>query len=153
MTVMKNITAAPRKVLRASRKEAEANAMRLLERFGLADKAPMYPDSLSGGQQQRAAIVRALAMDPILLLLDEVTSALDPELTGEVLDVIRQLAAEGMTLILATHELEFARAIAKKICFMWEGVIFEEGSPAEMLDNPKHSRTRTFVSRLAKEKE
>ncbi len=148
MSVMGNITLAPRKVLHLSRADAEASAMELLERFGLADKRDDYPDRLSGGQQQRAAIVRALAMKPDVLLLDEITSALDPELVAEVLDVIRELANEGMTMILATHEMGFARDVADRICFLDEGVILEEGPPAEILSAPKEERTQRFLQRI-----
>src|SRR5207247_8699582 len=127
ISVMANVTLAPRKVLGQSRAVADSAAMELLTRFGLADKATEFPDRLSGGQQQRAAIVRALAMKPDLLLLDEITSALDPELVAEVLDVIRELAAEGMTMVIATHEMGFARDVADRICFIDEGRILEQG--------------------------
>jgi polar amino acid transport system ATP-binding protein len=122
--------------------------MALLERFGLADKARAHPDRLSGGQQQRAAMVRALATDPSLVLLDEVTSALDPELVGEVLDIIRDMAAEGTTLVLATHEMEFARDVASRICFLDDGVILEQGPPEQILTSPEHERTRQFLRRM-----
>jgi polar amino acid transport system ATP-binding protein len=148
MSVMGNITLAPRKVLHLSQADAEKSAMELLERFGLADKRDDYPDRLSGGQQQRAAIVRALAMKPDVLLLDEITSALDPELVAEVLDVIRELAREGMTMILATHEMGFARDVADRVCFLDEGVILEEGPPAEILSAPKQERTQRFLQRI-----
>jgi polar amino acid transport system ATP-binding protein len=148
MSVMGNITLAPRKVLRLSRPDAEARGMALLERFGLADKRDEYPDRLSGGQQQRAAIVRALAMQPDILLLDEITAALDPELVAEVLDVIRELAAEGMTLVLATHEMGFARDVADRICFLDGGVILEQGPPAEILSEPREPRTQQFLQRI-----
>ncbi len=148
MSVIGNITLAPRKVLHLSRADADASAMELLERFGLADKRDEFPDRLSGGQQQRAAIVRALAMKPDVLLLDEITSALDPELVAEVLDVIRDLAREGMTMILATHEMGFARDVADRICFLDEGVILEEGPPAEILSAPKEERTQRFLQRI-----
>jgi polar amino acid transport system ATP-binding protein len=148
MSVMGNISLAPRKVLHLSRADAEASGMELLERFGLADKRDDYPDRLSGGQQQRAAIVRALAMKPDVLLLDEITSALDPELVAEVLDVIRELAREGMTMILATHEMGFARDVADRICFLDAGVILEEGPPAEILSAPKEERTQRFLQRI-----
>ena len=148
MTVLRNITLAPRKVLGLSRAEAEARADELLERFGLADKRNEYPDRLSGGQQQRAAIVRALAMKPDLLLLDEVTAALDPELVAEVLDVIRELAAEGMTLVIATHEMGFARDVADRICFLDEGVILEQGPPSVILTEPTEPRTQRFLQRI-----
>jgi len=148
MSVLGNVTLAPRKVLRLSRAEAEAQATALLERFGLADKATEYPDRLSGGQQQRAAIVRALAMKPDVLLLDEITAALDPELVAEVLDVIRELAAEGMTLLIATHEMGFARDVADRICFLDDGVILEQGPPTEILAAPKELRTQQFLQRI-----
>jgi polar amino acid transport system ATP-binding protein len=148
MSVMRNVTLAPRKVLGQSRREAEANATELLERFGLADKAAEYPDRLSGGQQQRVAIVRALAMRPRIMLLDEVTSALDPELVAEVLNVIRELAAEGMTMVIATHEMGFARDIAHRVCFLDNGVLLEQGPPAEIFSNPREERTRQFLQRI-----
>jgi polar amino acid transport system ATP-binding protein len=148
MSVIGNITLAPRKVLHLSQADAEKSAMELLSRFGLADKRDEYPDRLSGGQQQRAAIVRALAMKPDVLLLDEITSALDPELVAEVLDVIRELANEGMTMILATHEMGFARDVADRVCFLDEGVILEEGPPAEILSAPKEERTQRFLQRI-----
>jgi polar amino acid transport system ATP-binding protein len=148
MTVLRNITLAPREVLRRSRAEAEADAVELLRRFGLADKRDDYPDRLSGGQQQRVAIVRALAMRPQLMLLDEVTSALDPELVGEVLNVIRELAAGGMTMVIATHEMGFAREIADEVCFLDEGVILEQGRPAEIFSAPREPRTRQFLQRI-----
>ena len=128
--------------------EADARAMELLTRFGLADKRDEYPDRLSGGQQQRAAIVRALAMKPDLLLLDEITSALDPELVAEVLDVIRELAAEGMTMVIATHEMGFARDVADRVCFLDEGVILEQGPPSVMLSSPSEPRTQRFLQRI-----
>jgi polar amino acid transport system ATP-binding protein len=148
MTVLRNVTLAPREVLRRSRADSEADALELLERFGLADKRDDYPDRLSGGQQQRVAIVRALAMRPQLMLLDEVTSALDPELVGEVLSVIRELAAGGMTMLIATHEMGFAREIAGQVCFLDEGVILEQGPPAEIFSAPKQPRTRQFLERI-----
>jgi polar amino acid transport system ATP-binding protein len=148
MSVLSNVTLAPRKVLRLSRVDAEARGMELLTRFGLADKAHEYPDRLSGGQQQRAAIVRALAMQPDLLLLDEITAALDPELVAEVLDVIRELAAEGMTLVIATHEMGFARDVADRICFLDAGQILEEGPPSELLVAPREERTQRFLQRI-----
>ena len=148
MTVLRNVTLAPRKVLRLSASEAEFQAMELLTRFGLADKRDEYPDRLSGGQQQRAAIVRALAMKPDLLLLDEITAALDPELVAEVLDVIRELAAEGMTLVIATHEMGFARDVADRICFLDGGVILEEGPPSQVLVAPTQERTQRFLQRV-----
>ena len=147
MTVLRNVTLAPRKVLGFSKEEAEARARELLVRFGLADKQDEFPDRLSGGQQQRAAIVRALAMKPELLLLDEVTSALDPELVGEVLDVIRELAEGGMTMVIATHEMGFARDIANRVCFLHEGRILEEGPPRQIFTAPREERTRRFLER------
>jgi len=148
MSVLKNVTLAPRKVLGLPRDEAEARAKELLARFGLADKQDEYPDRLSGGQQQRAAIVRALAMKPSLLLLDEVTSALDPELVAEVLEVIRELAEGGMTMLIATHEMAFARDIASRVCFLDAGVILEEGPPEQVLTAPREERTRRFLERF-----
>jgi polar amino acid transport system ATP-binding protein len=148
MTVLRNVTLAPREVLGRTRVAAEAEAVELLQRFGLGDKRDDYPDRLSGGQQQRVAIVRALAMRPQLMLLDEVTSALDPELVGEVLNVIRELAAGGMTMLIATHEMGFAREIADSVCFLDEGVILEEGPPAEIFSAPKAPRTQQFLQRI-----
>ena len=148
MPVIDNITLAPRKVLRLGRAEAESQAVELLERFGLAEKRDAYPDSLSGGQQQRVAIVRALAMRPRLMLLDEVTSALDPELVAEVLNVIRELAAEGMTMVIATHEMAFARDIAHRVLFLDGGAILEEGPPADIFSSPREPRTREFLQRI-----
>jgi polar amino acid transport system ATP-binding protein len=147
MTVLRNVTLAPRKVLGLRKEEAEARARELLVRFGLADKQDEFPDRLSGGQQQRAAIVRALAMKPDLLLLDEVTSALDPELVGEVLEVIRELAEGGMTMVIATHEMGFARDIANRVCFLHEGRILEEGPPRQIFTAPREERTRRFLER------
>ena len=148
MSVLDNVTLAPRRVLKLSRATAEEQATRLLERFGLADKRLEFSDRLSGGQQQRVAIVRALAMQPDLLLLDEVTSALDPELIAEVLNVIRELAAEGMTMIIATHEMGFARDIASRIVFLDEGRILEEGPPERIFSAPAEPRTREFLQRI-----
>jgi len=148
MSVLKNVTLAPTLALRKGRAEAEEDASALLERFGLADKRNDYPDSLSGGQQQRVAIVRALAMQPQLMLLDEVTSALDPELVAEVLEVIRELAAGGMTMVIATHEMSFARDIANRVCFLDAGVILEQGPPEEILSRPKEARTQQFLERI-----
>ena len=148
MTVLRNITLGPRNALKLPREEAEARALELLKRFGLADKRDAYPDRLSGGQQQRVAIVRALAMRPDLMLLDEVTSALDPELVGEVLNVIRELAEGGMTMLIATHEMSFARDIASRVCFLDAGRILEEGPPHELLARPKEPRTRQFLERI-----
>jgi len=148
MTVLDNVTLAPRKVLKRSRAEATRDATALLERFGLEDKAGAHPDQLSGGQQQRVAIVRALAMQPDLLLLDEVTSALDPELVAEVLEVIRGLAAGGMTMVIATHEMGFARDIANRVCFLDGGRILEQGPPARIFAEPREARTRQFLNRI-----
>ena len=148
MSVLGNVTLAPRKVLQKPKADAEAEAVALLERFGLADKRDEYPDRLSGGQQQRVAIVRALAMRPELMLLDEVTSALDPELVAEVLSVIRELAEGGMTMLIATHEMGFARDIANRICFLDAGRIIEEGPPERVLSDPAEPRTRQFLQRI-----
>ena len=148
MTVLRNVTLAPRDALRLPREEAEARATELLGRFGLADKRDEYPDRLSGGQQQRVAIVRALAMQPELMLLDEVTSALDPELVAEVLSVIRELAEGGMTMLIATHEMSFARDIANRVCFLGEGRIIEDAPPAELFSQPKDERTQRFLRRI-----
>ena len=148
MTVLRNVTLAPREVLGLPRPQADAEARELLARFGLADKAEEYPDRLSGGQQQRTAIVRALAMRPRLMLLDEVTSALDPELVGEVLGVIRELAEGGMTMLIATHEMGFAREIASRVCFLDEGVILEEGAPEQIFGSPREPRTQQFLARI-----
>ena len=148
MSVLRNVTLAPTRVLKLRRADAQHRALELLERFGLADKADDYPDRLSGGQQQRVAIVRALAMRPELMLLDEVTSALDPELVAEVLEVIRELAASGMTMLIATHEMSFARDIADRICFLDEGVILEQGPPDELLSRPREPRTQQFLQRI-----
>jgi polar amino acid transport system ATP-binding protein len=148
MTVLRNVTLAPRDVLKLPRAEAEARALELLGRFGLADRRDEYPDRLSGGQQQRVAIVRALAMRPELMLLDEVTSALDPELVAEVLNVIRELAEGGMTMLIATHEMSFARDIASRVCFLDRGLILEEGPPQEIFASPKEPRTRQFLERI-----
>jgi polar amino acid transport system ATP-binding protein len=148
MSVLRNITLGPRKALGISSAEAEARADELLARFGLSDKRDDYPDRLSGGQQQRVAIVRALAMRPQLMLLDEVTSALDPELVAEVLDVLRELAAEGMTMLIATHEMTFARDVAHRVCFLDEGVILEQGTPDEIFGSPREPRTQQFLERI-----
>jgi polar amino acid transport system ATP-binding protein len=148
MTVRRNVTLAPTKVLGLSREQAEARADELLERFGLGDKASEYPDRLSGGQQQRAAIVRALAMEPSLMLLDEITSSLDPELVAEVLDVLRGLARTGMTMIIATHEMAFAKDVANRVCFLDEGQILEEGRPEDIFQTPQEERTRRFLDRI-----
>ena len=148
MSVIDNVTLAPRRVLRLPQAEATDRATTLLERFGLADKRDDFPDRLSGGQQQRVAIVRALAMDPMLLLLDEVTSALDPELIGEVLTVVRQLASQGMTMLIATHEMGFARDIATRVAFLDEGRVLEEGPPESIFGSPEQPRTRAFLQRI-----
>ena len=148
MSVLDNVTLAPRKVLKQRRQVAERDAEALLARFGLAEKAQAYPDRLSGGQQQRVAIVRALAMEPDLLLLDEVTSALDPELVAEVLNVVRELAAGGMTMLIATHEMGFARDIANRVCFLDTGRILEQGPPAQIFSEPREARTRQFLNRI-----
>ena len=146
-TVLDNITMGPRQALKQPRSQAEANATELLERFGLADKKTEYPDRLSGGQQQRVAIVRALAMDPKLLLLDEITSALDPALVAEVLDVVRELASSGMPMLLATHEIEFARDVATTVIFLEAGHIIEVGPPSSVLVSPSDERTAAFLRR------
>ena len=148
MRVIDNVTLAPRKVLGRPRVDAQREALELLTRFGLEDKAADYPDHLSGGQQQRVAIVRALAMRPDLLLLDEVTSALDPELVAEVLNVIRELAAGGMTMVIATHEMGFARDIASRVCFLDGGRILEQGPPQQIFSAPREPRTRQFLNRI-----
>jgi len=148
MRVIENVTLSPMKVLGFSRKEARDRAMTLLRRIGLEAKAQEYPDRLSGGQQQRVAIVRALAMEPKLLLLDEITSALDPELVSEVLNIVRDLAHQGMTMLLATHEMGFAREVASKVCFLYDGVVHEEGPPEKIFGSPHHERTRAFLKRI-----
>jgi len=148
MSVLRNVTLAPTRALGLSRADAERQATELLARFGLADKRGDYPDRLSGGQQQRVAIVRALAMQPEVMLLDEVTSALDPELVAEVLSVIRELAEGGMTMLIATHEMSFARDIAHRVCFLDAGVILEQGPPAEIFTSPAEPRTRQFLDRI-----
>jgi polar amino acid transport system ATP-binding protein len=148
MTVLGNVTLAPTKALRLPRDQAVAQARELLTRFGLADKEAEYPDRLSGGQQQRVAIVRALAMQPQIMLLDEVTSALDPELVAEVLDLIRELAAGGMTMLIATHEMGFARDIADRVCFLEDGLIVEDAPPAELFSHPRDERTQRFLRRI-----
>ena len=148
MSVLGNVTLGPRKALGLSRADAEARAEELFARFGLEDKRDAYPDSLSGGQQQRVAIVRALALRPKLMLLDEITSALDPELVAEVLNVVRELAASGMTMLIATHEMAFARDIADRVCFLDEGVILEEGPPARIFSSPQQPRTQQFLARI-----
>jgi polar amino acid transport system ATP-binding protein len=148
MTVMQNITLGPRRVLRASRKASEGEAENLLDRFGLRDKAKEYPDRLSGGQQQRVAVIRALAMKPEVILLDEITSALDPEMVGEVLDIIVELKSLGMTMILATHQMGFARNIADQVAFLDRGEIVEQGDPASFFGNPQQARTHQFLERI-----
>jgi polar amino acid transport system ATP-binding protein len=148
MTVLRNVTLAPRDVLKLPKAEADARAVELLARFGLESRRDDYPDRLSGGQQQRVAIVRALAMRPELMLLDEVTSALDPELVAEVLNVIRELAEGGMTMVIATHEMSFARDIANRVCFLEDGLILEEGPPREIFAHPKQPRTQQFLERI-----
>ncbi|MFC5910195.1 amino acid ABC transporter ATP-binding protein [Streptacidiphilus monticola] len=148
LTVLQNITLAPRRVLRQSKQAAEAHALGLLDRLGLAAKARSYPDQLSGGQQQRVALVRAIANEPRVLLLDEITAALDPELVGEVLEVVWDLKQQGMTMVIATHEMAFARDVADQVCFLADGVILEQGPPAQVFGAPQHERTRRFLSRL-----
>jgi polar amino acid transport system ATP-binding protein len=148
MNVLDNVTLGARRALGVPRSEAEARAVELLERFGLGDKIDQYPDRLSGGQQQRAAIVRALMGEPELLLLDEVTSALDPELVGEVLGVIRELAGRGLTMVLATHEMGFARDVASRVAFLDQGRVLEYGPPAKILSDPDEPRTREFLKRV-----
>jgi polar amino acid transport system ATP-binding protein len=147
MTVLQNVTLAPRKALGISRTQAEAHARALLRQIGLEEKADEFPDRLSGGQQQRVAIVRALATGPKLMLLDEITSALDPQLIGEVLELVRELAASGMTMIVATHEMSFAREVSEKVCFLDAGVIREEGPPEQIFSSPREERTREFLAR------
>ncbi|HWA43902.1 MAG TPA: amino acid ABC transporter ATP-binding protein [Hypericibacter adhaerens] len=148
MSVLENVLLAPLKVLKMDRAEAEARAMALLKRIGLEAKAKEFPDRLSGGQQQRVAIVRALAMEPMVMLLDEITSALDPELVSEVLNIVRDLAKEGMTMLLATHEMGFARDVASKVCFLHGGKVHEEGPPEQIFGNPQQERTRAFLKRI-----
>ncbi|MET3466682.1 amino acid ABC transporter ATP-binding protein [Microbacterium plantarum] len=148
LSVLDNVTLASRVVHRVPRREAEARARDLLARIGLADKAGEHPDRLSGGQQQRAAIIRAIATDPEVLLLDEITSALDPELVGEVLELVRDLAVSGSTILMATHEMAFARDVADRVVFLDQGVIVEEGAPSEVFGAPREPRTRAFLSRF-----
>jgi len=148
MTVLQNVMLGPRKVRGLGRGRSEAVARELLGRIGLESKADEYPDRLSGGQQQRVAIVRALAMDPELMLLDEITSALDPQLVSEVLQLVRELSEVGMTMIIATHEMSFAREVADKVCFLDNGVICEQGPPEEIFSNPQEPRTREFLARI-----
>ncbi|KIP51662.1 amino acid ABC transporter ATP-binding protein [Leucobacter komagatae] len=148
LSVRDNITLAPMRVLGVPRKEAEAEAMQLLERVGLAAKAGAFPDQLSGGQQQRVAIVRALAMHPQVLLLDEITSALDPELVAEVLNIVRDLATSGMTIVMATHEMSFAREVSNRIAFLHQGVVLECGTPEQVFEHPREERTREFLRQI-----
>ena len=148
MNVLRNLTLAPVDLKKADKATAEKTAMRLLERVGLADKANAYPSQLSGGQKQRVAIARALAMNPDIMLFDEPTSALDPEMVGEVLEVMKELAREGMTMVIVTHEMGFAREVADRVLFMDGGYILEEGTPEEVLGNPKHPRTKDFLSKV-----
>lgn len=148
LTVLENCVLAPRRAHGVRRREARTRALDLLERFGLAEHVDKHPDRLSGGQQQRAAVVRALCTQPQLLLLDEITAALDPELVGEVLDIVRDLAAGGTTMVLATHEMAFARDVATKVCFLEGGRILEQGPPAQMFSDPVHERTRSFLKRV-----
>ncbi|MBQ1594762.1 MAG: amino acid ABC transporter ATP-binding protein [Ruminococcus sp.] len=148
ITVLRNLTLGPIKLLKQSKEEAEANAMKLLERVGLADRADAYPSQLSGGQKQRIAIVRALAMNPDVMLFDEPTSALDPEMVGEVLEVMKQLAKDGMTMVVVTHEMGFAREVGTNIVFVDEGVIVEQGAPSEFFENPKSPRLKEFLSKV-----
>ncbi len=148
MTVLQNVTLSPRKTRGLSKKQADERAYELLDRIGLREKAEEFPDRLSGGQQQRVAIVRALAMDPKLMLLDEITSALDPQLVSEVLQLVRDLSEVGMTMIIATHEMSFAREVSTKICFLDAGVILEEGPPSQLFGDPKEERTRAFLSSI-----
>lgn len=148
MTVLENITLAPIKLKNMDKKEADNIGIELLERVGLKDKARAYPNQLSGGQKQRVAIARALAMSPDLMLFDEPTSALDPEMVGEVLEVMKQLAAEGMTMVIVTHEMNFAKQVADRVIFMDDGIILEEASPEELFTNPKSQRTQDFLKRV-----
>ena len=148
MTAAENVMLAPRRVRGKARADLLPEVIALFERFGLADRMAHYPDQLSGGQQQRVAIVRALAMAPEIMLFDEITSALDPELVGEVLDALRELREAGMTMVLATHEMGFARELADKVCFLDGGVIHEEGPPEQVLTTPREARTRAFLRRL-----
>ena len=148
MTILKNMTLGPIQLLKKSPEEAEAKAMALLERVGLADRANSYPNQLSGGQKQRVAIVRALAMEPEVMLFDEPTSALDPEMVGEVLEVMKQLAKEGMTMVVVTHEMGFAREVGSRVLFMADGKLLEEGTPDEMFDHPTHPRLQDFLRKI-----
>ena len=148
MTILRNMTLAPMKILKKSKADAEAKAMELLKRVGLAERANAYPSQLSGGQKQRIAIVRALCMEPQVMLFDEPTSALDPEMVGEVLDVMKQLANEGMTMVVVTHEMGFAREVADRVLFMDEGVIVEEGTPEQIFSDPQNPRTKDFLNKV-----
>ena len=148
MTVLKNLTLGPVQLLKKSQAEADQKAMQLLERVGLAERAEAYPSQLSGGQKQRIAIVRALCMEPEVMLFDEPTSALDPEMVGEVLDVMKELAKEGMTMVVVTHEMGFAREVADRVIFMDEGVIVEEGSPAQIFEHPQSERLQSFLAKV-----
>ena len=148
MTVLKNMTTAPVMLKKMTQEQADAKAMELLDRVGLADRADSYPNQLSGGQKQRVAIVRALCMEPDVMLFDEPTSALDPEMVGEVLDVMKNLAKAGMTMVVVTHEMGFAREVSNRVIFLDDGVIAEEGSPAEIFDNPQCERLKTFLSKV-----
>jgi polar amino acid transport system ATP-binding protein len=148
MSVLDNLTLAPRKVLGLKGDAAEALALEFLGKMGMAEKAQAFPDQLSGGQQQRVAIARAMTMKPQALLLDEITAALDPELVGDVLQIVRELASDGMTMVLATHEMGFAREVASQVCFLHQGKILERGTPEEIFENPQEDRTRQFLSRV-----
>ncbi len=148
MNVMDNLTLAPRQVLKMSKLESEQRALELLKRVRMDHKALSYPDQLSGGQQQRIAIARALAMEPMVMLLDEITSALDPELVSEVLNIVRELAHEGMTMLLATHEMGFAKEVSSKVCFLYNGVVHEEGAPAQIFSDPQNERTQQFLKSI-----
>ena len=148
MTILQNMTLAPIQLLKKSKEEAEAKAMSLLERVGLADRADAYPSQLSGGQKQRVAIVRALAMEPEVMLFDEPTSALDPEMVGEVLEVVKQLAHEGMTMVVVTHEMGFAREVGNRVLFMADGKLLEENTPQELFGNPQHPRLQDFLRKV-----
>ncbi len=148
MTILRNMTIGPQKLLKKSKEEANAKAMELLERVGLADRADAYPSQLSGGQKQRIAIVRALCMEPDVMLFDEPTSALDPEMVGEVLDVMKELAKEGSTMVVVTHEMGFAREVGSRVVFMDGGVIIEEGTPSEIFDNPQSDRLKSFLAKV-----
>ena len=152
MNVMKNLTVAPMRIKKMPKEQAEEKAVELLRKVGLADRAEAYPSQLSGGQKQRIAIVRSLMMDPEVMLFDEPTSALDPEMIGEVLDVMKALAADGMTMVVVTHEMAFARTVSDRVVFMDKGVVLEDAAPAELFGNPKHQRTREFLSRYLEDK-